>query len=96
MPEFANGPKGISQLEGLRKGPIAPDALPFVQDFIKNPPSGKPWAYVDDAVLDHTEMVDVTHLVPKEQTKAAKVFPGQRYITERDLLALFPRKSLAD
>ena len=92
MPEFANKAHGINQLEGLRKGPIAPDALPFVQDFIRNPPSGKPWAYVADDVLSRTHMMDM-HKASESYTPAQtrlllKKFPKQRYIPTAEVEAV--------
>jgi len=67
----------IIQIKGKANRKPNDEYLPFVQDFVRNPPHGQPWSDVGDLV--HTDLIDLAR-----QPKRMEAI-GKRFVTDKEL-----------
>ena len=80
----------ITQIKGKQNRKPNDEYLPFVQDFVKNPPHGSPWGDVGD--LQNTGLIDLEKFKGKNPVynKLFEAYPEQRYITTQEKEAVLP------
>lgn len=78
--------ESISQIKGKQNRAPNAEYLPYVQDFVRNPPEGKAWGEVGD--IENTGLHRAKGSDVEYNALTNRMFPGKEWLTQQEVLAL--------